>query len=285
MSRGNWNLLSIAGACGLAMLVSACSSSEEKKSDVDPSAVTWQNIESKRKVVIGVKYDTIPYGFVPQGQDTPVGFDIDLVTEIAKRWGVEVELQPVTSANRIANLTTAKVDFIAASIVHTRERDEKIDYSVTYIAESMKLMVPMDSTVNTIADLDGKTVALAQGSIQSQMMKQMNPQARVLEMKDWADVYLAVQQGRADAAFDTAGSLGSAVAAAKEAGVSLKVVGEDGIGNSPFAFGVRQGDALIRDKLNFTLMEMVEDGTYDAIFKKWWGNLYAKTYQVEVWPK
>jgi ABC-type amino acid transport substrate-binding protein len=149
----------------------------------------------------------------------------------------------------------------------------------------MKLMVPMDSTIDTIADLDGKTVALAQGSIQSQMMKQMNPQARVLEMKDWADVYLAVQQGRADAAFDTAGSLGSAVAAAKEAGVSLKVVGEDGIGNSPFAFGVRQGDALIRDKLNFTLMEMVEDGTYDAIFKKWWGSLYARTYQVEVWPK
>jgi ABC-type amino acid transport substrate-binding protein len=266
-------------------MLSACSSSEEKPSGVDPSAVTWQNIESKGKVVVGVKYDTIPYGYVPQGQETPIGFDIDLVTEIAKRWGVQLELQPVTSANRIANLTTSKVDFIAASIVHTRERDEKIDYSVTYIAESMKLMVPMDSAINTIADLDGKTVALAQGSIQSQMMKQMNPQARILEMKDWADVYVAVQQGRAEAAFDTAGSLGSAVAAAKEAGVSLKVVGEDGIGNSPFAFGVRQGDALLRDKLNFTLMEIVEDGTYDTIFKKWWGDLYAKTYQVEVWPK
>ncbi|MGN6303458.1 MAG: transporter substrate-binding domain-containing protein [Mesorhizobium sp.] len=285
MSRNSWRLISTTAACGLAIMLSACSSSEEKPSGVDPSAVTWQNIESKGKVVVGVKYDTIPYGYVPQGQETPIGFDIDLATEIAKRWGIQLELQPVTSANRIANLTTSKVDFIAASIVHTRERDEKIDYSVTYIAESMKLMVPMDSAINTIADLDGKTVALAQGSIQSQMMKQMNPQARVLEMKDWADVYVAVQQGRAEAAFDTAGSLGSAVAAAKEAGVSLKVVGEDGIGNSPFAFGVRQGDALLRDKLNFTLMEIVEDGTYDTIFKKWWGDLYAKTYQVEVWPK
>lgn len=273
------------GAISIAAITSACSSSDEKKSEVDPSDVTWNKINQDKKVVVGVKYDTIPYGYVPQGQEKPIGFDIDLATEIAKRWGVEIELQPVTSANRIANLTTSKVDYIAASIVHTRERDEKIDYSVTYIAETMKLMVPENSEITKIADLNDKTVALAQGSIQSQMMKALNPQARVLEMKDWADVYLAVQQGRADAAFDTAGSLGSAVAAAKEAGVSLKVVGEDGIGNSPFAFGVRQGDSRLRDKLNFTLMEMVEDGTYEEIFKKWWGDLYGKTYQVEVWPK
>src|SRR3546814_9746842 len=83
-----------------------------------------------------LKADTPPYGFVPQGQSQPIGFDIDIAHQIASRMKVKLNMVIVTSANRIANLKTKKVDILVSSLVHTRERDKAIDYSVTYFADS-----------------------------------------------------------------------------------------------------------------------------------------------------
>src|SRR3546814_8372580 len=69
-----------------------------------------------------LKADTPPYGSVPQGQSQPIGFDIDIAHQIASRMKVKLNMVIVTSANRIANLKTKKVDILVSSLVHTRDR-------------------------------------------------------------------------------------------------------------------------------------------------------------------
>src|SRR3546814_5657382 len=92
----------------------------------------------------------------------------------------------VTSANRIANLKTQKVDILVSSLVHTRELDKAIAYSVTYFADSHKILVPPGSPIKSVDDLSGKTAAVGQGSIQAQMIKVLNTKPKVLSLAKWS---------------------------------------------------------------------------------------------------
>ncbi len=199
--------------------------------------------------------------------------------------GVELGMVEVTSANRIANLTTGKVDMLVSSLVHTRKRDETIDYSVTYFADSQKILIPEGSTIKSVEDLAGKRVAVGQGSIQEQMIKVLQPDAQVISMAKWSDTLQSLNANQADAIFSAAGVLGELKKTAGNAGMKLAMVGKDGLAPIPYAIGFRQGDASLRDEVNRTLMDMVDDGTYAKIFQKWWGEIYQQPYQVEVWPK
>src|SRR3546814_1222951 len=125
----------------------------------------------------------------------------------------------VTSANRIANLKTKKVDILVSSLVHTRERDKAIDYSVTYFADSQKILVPRGSPIKSVDDLSGKTVAVGQGSIQEQMIKVLNPKAKVLSMAKWSDTLQALTANQAVAIFSAAGVLGGLQKTANKAGM------------------------------------------------------------------
>jgi len=276
----------ILAACLSLTLLGACSKNEPAKvSQAGQPDTTLASIQKKGVITVGVKADTPPYGFVPQGQSQPVGFDIDIAHQIASRMKVKLNMVIVTSANRIANLKTRKVDILVSSLVHTRERDKAIDYSVTYFADSQKILVPRGSPITSVADLSGKTVAVGQGSIQEQMIKVLNPQAKILSMAKWSDTLQALTAKQAVAIFSAAGVLGGLQKTANKAGMDLVMVGKDGLNPIPYAVGIRQGDADLRDEINRVLMDMVEDGTYAKIFTKWWGEIYSQPYQVEVWPK
>lgn len=276
-------------ACMSALFLGACTRKEEPKKTAQTSTQqahdTLAKIKEKKVLTVGVKADTPPYGFIPQGKSEPEGFDIDIAKQIAKRMGVKLNMVVVTSANRIANLTTGKVDMLASSLVHTRARDKVIDYSVTYFADSQKILVPEGSSIKDLDDLAGKTVAVGQGSIQEQMIKKLQPKAKILSLAKWSDTLQALSTHQAEAIFSAAGVLGQLKKTAAEAGLNLKMVGKDGLEPIPYAIGVRQGDAALRDEVDFLLMSMVDDGTYKKIFEKWWGEIYSQPYKVEVWPK
>lgn len=276
--------LVVAGSLTLA----ACSTPTSTASgDVSEQAAgdTLADITSSGTITIGVKNDTPPYGFVPQGQSEPVGFDIDLATELAQRLDVELELVTVTSANRIANLETDKVDALVSSLVHTRSRDETIDYTIAYFEDEQRILVPPDSEIDQLQDLAGKKVAVGQGSIQEQIIKVAVPDAEVLSVAKWSDTLQALETNQVDAIFSAAGVLAGLAETAQSAGTDLRIVGEPGIAPIPYAIGVRQGDAALRDALNLHLMEIVEDGTYATIFEEWWGDVYDDPYQVRVVPE
>src|SRR3546814_10723567 len=88
----------------------------------------------------GVKYDTPPFGC--QNKDNEiVGFDVDIVRKIAEDIGVPVEFVAVTSPTRIPMLASGNVALVAASMPHTKKRDEAIDFSITYYTGGQSLLV------------------------------------------------------------------------------------------------------------------------------------------------
>ncbi len=89
------------------------------------------DITAAGKIRVAVPQDFPPFGSV--GADMkPQGYDISMAELIAGKLGVEVELVPVTSANRIPYLQTGKVDIVISSMGKNAERDAVIDFSDAY---------------------------------------------------------------------------------------------------------------------------------------------------------
>src|SRR3546814_3926307 len=91
----------VLAACVSLAVLGACSPKEQAKTaPAHQPETTLSSIQKKGEITIGFQADNPPYGFVPQGQRQPIGFDIDIAHQISSRLIVKLNMVIVTSANR-----------------------------------------------------------------------------------------------------------------------------------------------------------------------------------------
>src|SRR5262245_51625387 len=237
---------------------------------------TLAKIKERGKLLAGVRLDTPPFGFL-NDKNEPAGFDIDLVRKVGERLGVSVELVKVTSPTRIPLLVSGNVDLVAASMTHTRERDKAIDFSITYYTGGQSLLVAKASSVTGLRDLDGKQVAVQQATTLEKNIAAAAPKAKVIAFKDYNSEWIALAQGSVDA---LTGSVNILQGFAKN-NDGFKIVGER-FSVEPFGVGVRQGDAALRDEVNFAIQDLWTSGQYAELYRKWFGA--DPDVPIETWP-
>jgi len=237
-------------------------------------ASTLDDVKAKGKLIAGVRYDSPPYGSLDRNNQV-VGFDIDLIKEIAKRLGVGLEMQQVTARTRIPLLESKKIDIIAAVLTHSRERDKVIDFSISYLVDGQRLLVKKGSGIKEASDLKGKTVSAVQGSYNEATIRKLVPEAKVLVFQEYPQAFLALKQGLADA-FTTTATILDGIS---KQDTEVEVVGEY-LTSEPYGFGVRENDSKWRDAINFALQDMVADGTYKTIYDKYFKMPYRA---LETW--
>jgi polar amino acid transport system substrate-binding protein len=208
-----------------------------------------------------------PFGF-KDNSGKAQGYDVDLANEAAKRLGVKVEIVDTTSDNRIPNLKTNKVDVVFCNFTENTQRAKEIAFTDPYVVAGETLLVKKDSGIQTVKDLSGKTVATVKGSTNSQLVKQLNPDADVQEYDTSAAAVLAVKQGQAAAMVEDSNfqayqaKLDPSLTVAHDSLVPLEYNG----------FGVRQGDQTWLNWLNQFLREINTDGTNLDLYRKWFGT-------------
>ena len=227
---------------------------------------TLAAIKERGKILAGVKFDTPPFGFLDE-KNEPTGFDLDLVRQIAEKLGVGVEFVKVTSPTRIPLLVSGNVDLVAASMTNTPEREKTIDFSITYYTGGQSLLVPAESKITGLKDLDGKEVAVQQGTTLEKNIAAAAPNAKVTAFKDYNSAWLALAQGRVDA---LTGSL-NILQGFQKNNPKFKIVG-DMFSVEPFGIGVRKGDSDLRDAINATLRDLWASGEYTALYRKYFGT-------------
>ncbi|MGB0387842.1 MAG: transporter substrate-binding domain-containing protein [Ardenticatenaceae bacterium] len=241
--------------------------------------------ERGNRLIAGVKYDFKPFGFVDENGQV-VGFEVDLIQAMADEWGVEVEFSQVTSANRIPKLVAGEVDMLAASMTHNKIRDDIIDFTQTYFLDGQSLLVRRDSQISGIYDLEGKTVTAIDGSTsihQIQAYADVNDVTiEILPFLEYPPAIEALKGGRVDAL--TTDSV--ALYQFAQDNPELIVVG-DLFTEEPYGMGLPPGDSYFNNLVNFTLQKLKKDGTYDHLYKKWFGK-DSRPYQLEIlsgeWP-
>src|SRR5215213_8325047 len=116
-----------------------------------PSAV-----KSRKRWVIGIKCDFPPFGFIDVRGDNG-GYEVDIArrfAELAFGKRNRVNLVCVTTPSRIPTLESGRVDIIISTLTWTQARNDQIDFSIPHYSATGRLLLPNNSPINTLADLE-----------------------------------------------------------------------------------------------------------------------------------
>ncbi|MUZ75646.1 glutamine ABC transporter substrate-binding protein GlnH [Agrobacterium vitis] len=214
-------------------------------------------------IVVATEAGAVPFEF-KQGE-TYTGFDIDLWDAIAKDIGVTYKLQPMDFSGILPALQTKQIDVAIAGITITSERSKVVDFSNGYYTSDLAFMVPIDSEVKNGSDLDGKILAVVTGTTSEAYAKKSLPNVELRLFPKVDNIYLEVMAGRADAAMYDKPNVLYVVKVNGQG--KVKAVGEP-IQSEEYGIAFPKGSEL-REKVNASLAKLKSNGTYDAIYKKW----------------
>jgi aspartate/glutamate/glutamine transport system substrate-binding protein len=167
-----------------------------------PADSYMARIQQRGQLIVGVKYDTPPFGSLNPVNNQVEGFDPDLARELARAlFGDEtkVRLDEAVSRNRIPFLQEDKVDVILSTMTITDERRQEIDFSDPYYIAGQSILVRKGSPIQGVGDLNGRTVASAQGSTSERNVRERAPGANLLLFPAYAESLAALKDNRADA--------------------------------------------------------------------------------------
>lgn len=253
-------LLSIFAIC-FVILITGCT----KKND---NTDTLDKILQRGKMIVGVKYDTKPFGYMNENQQI-VGYDVDLAKYIAKTILEDenkVEFKQVTPSNRILALNSGEVDMIIATMTITNQRKQVIDFSIPYYVAGQAVLVPKNSKISTMSDLNGKRVIIIFGSTAENNLRLIAPDANILGFKTYTSGYNALKEGRADAmTSDDTILIGFTMA-----DNSMKLLPKR-YTKEPYAIGFKKGptSTKLRNRVNFIIEDMRRSGELEQLKSKW----------------
>jgi polar amino acid transport system substrate-binding protein len=232
-------------------------------------AGTLQDVKRRGKLIAGVKTDYPPLGFLDK-KGVNKGFDIDIAKALSKElFGNEEAIQfvPVTSGNRIAFLTSKKIDIIVATLTITDERKEQVNFSIPYFITAQLILVRGDSNITKYQDLAGKKVATIRGSTGDIAIGELVPTAERVEFEHNFEALRALKERRVEAFVEDYVLLFDLL----QKNPGLKMASLQPFRPARYGLAVRKGDKEWLDFINSTLAKMKETGEYEKLLEKWFG--------------
>lgn len=269
----------VLGACGAknnsqAGVGSATSESQSSAPAGDSAAEgnLLDQVKSAGVLKVGLMGTYAPYNFLNENKEID-GFDADIAKEIAKRLGVEVEFAPQEFSGLIPSLQAGKIDAIISQVTITEERKKQIDFTQPYITNSVKIIVGEDNnSITKLEDFKGQNIGVGLGTNdETYLRKEVLPKVGKFEIKTYDDVITSLQDlnaGRIDATINNLYALKPVV---EKNGFKIKAVGEP-IKSDKAGVAVRKDNPEFRDAIDQALTDLKADGTYNTIFKKWFGE-------------
>jgi len=219
----------------------------------------------------GIKTDMPYIGFIDESGKN-AGFEIDLITDIAKRLGVKIEYIPTTISTRVQMLQQGRIDLIMATVTHYRTRDDVVDFSIDYLYTPQTLLVKKSSNINSVADMEGKRMGAAMGSGSLKKFPVAQPKATTQAFSSWPDTFFALERGLIDAVA-TDNILLQSLKMASENRDEYVLLGKNGTySGGYYAVALRENDSKSRDAINYLLQDQWLDGTWQTAFDKWFGK-------------
>jgi polar amino acid transport system substrate-binding protein len=196
------------------------------------------------------------------------GFEVDIVTEAAKRIGMTVNVEGYDFQPLFAATSSGRIDVAISSITITKERLGSQSFTQPYYDADMGIATRKDSAVKTLADLKGKVVGVLSGSTGETWSKEHQQEHGISEIKGYntqQDLLLDLTAGRVDAAVSDVPGMQYAFTKMTDLEVREHIkTGEQ--------YGLMMTkDHPLLDKINGAISEMKKDGTMQQIHEKWFG--------------
>src|SRR6266516_3516008 len=158
---------------------------------------------------IGFRESSIPFSYLDDKQQ-PIGYAMELCMKVfeavkteLKMPNLKLNLQPVTSSNRIPLLQNGTIDMECGSTTNSVDRQKQVAFGPTYFVINVTAAVKKSSGIKSLADLNGKTISTTAGTTSVPLLRQYdrtkNAEIKSIDAKDHAESFLLLSQDRTSA--------------------------------------------------------------------------------------
>ena len=266
-------LLAAVSLCAVFALAS-CSSggTSETASDSTDAAATDDGsytLVEEGKLTVAASLDFPPFENLVDGQAE--GFEVDLMTAIAEKLGLEINYLPTMKFDTIIPAITAggTADVGVSGFTITPEREEEVDFTTPICDTNQCIVVPAGSDIAESADLSGKRIGGQSGTTGIDWANENVPDAaEVVTFDEYTAVFAALQSGQVEAVVLDKPVADYYVSTAYN---DCEVVEEIPTGEQ-YGIAVSKDNPNLTAAINDAIAELQEDGTFAELEEKWFGG-------------
>ena len=259
-------ILAVALMLSMLMIASACGNDAQQGGQ---DAQGEQFTISEGTLTMVTNADFPPYEFVQGGQ--VVGIDPEIAAAIAGRLGLELVIEDIDFDSVVISVETGMFDMAMAGLTVTDEREEQVNFSISYANGVQAIIVPEGSPITHVDDLfaDGAFHRIGvqlstTGDLYSTWDLEDEGLAEVERFARGSDAVMALNAGRVDAVIIDNEPAKSFV----EMNTGLKVLDTE-FANEDYAIAINKGNTVLLDRVNEALRALIADGTVQSILDKY----------------
>ncbi len=192
------------------------------------------------------------------------GIDVDIASAIAKELGTTLEVVDMEFDSIIASVQQGEVNFGMAGMTVTDERKAEVDFTASYATGVQVVIVPEDSEIKSLDDLEGKKIGTQLGTTGDMYSKDDYGEENVTSYGKGADAVIALKGGDVDAVI-----IDNEPAKAFVAENEGLVILDTEYAVEDYAIAVAKDNAALLSDLNKALEKLTADGTIDAIIAEY----------------
>lgn len=226
--------------------------------------------EEKDTFTVGFDAEFPPYGYMDDKGEY-VGFDLSLAQEVCDRNGWELVKQPINWDAKDMELSSGAIDCIWNGFTMNGREDE-YTWTVPYVDNSQVFVVKADSGITSQADLSGKVVAVqADSSALKALESEENTAlkrsfASLDQFADYNTAFMDMEAGAVDA---VAMDIGVAKYQMQSREEGKFMILDEYLAGEQYGVGFLLGNEELRDNVQATMFDMLEDGTLAKIAAEW----------------
>ncbi|PAB58731.1 hypothetical protein CCE28_13760 [Anaeromicrobium sediminis] len=234
-----------------------------------------EEIQSKT-IVIGGDNNFPPFEYVDKN-GVAKGFNVDLIRAIAIEMGLDVEIKLEPWFKTMVNLNSDQIHAIEG-MKYSEDRDLLYDFSEPYLQSSQTMFVNVENTyIVHLQDLRGQRVAIQKNDIAIDLLNEIE-NIHIIEFENQEMALKSLITKEVDV------YIGNRLTGLYNIQRSnyreyIKMVGEE-INPKNYCIAVKKGNEEIISIFNEGLREIKSNGTYDKIYKKWFGERINLSYEI-----
>ena len=232
-------------------------------------------IKTDGKIVVGTSADYAPYEYIDEAGNK-TGFDIELMEEIGKRMGLEIEWQDMPFDSLVAAVANGKLDMSISCFNYDTERDLTVDFSEAYYTTEDAFVVASTFTgeFSVPEDAAKYKIGVQSGTMQDDWITEnlinagLMPEANLSRYERVDQVALDLLAGRIDIMM--ADHL--PVLEISKKNPDLKIVYQGELSTGPINIVLREGDTAIKKEIDKVIKILQDEGFIDELAKKYFSE-------------
>ncbi len=279
--RASKSMLFVGMLILLAMLLSACGSntttgggSTPTPNLATPTVAPPSDLITPGTLTVGSDTTYPPQEYIDTATNQATGFDVDLITAIGQRMGLQTKVVTTSFDTIINSLVAKRFDVVISAVSVTPERQKKVDFVPYFNAgESLLVKIGNPSNIKSTADLCGQKVGVQNGTIEQTDLQTANTTCKnagkaaieITALTNQTDVIQLLASGRVVATYQDSPVTDY---------FNKQHPGQFAVGGSVVNAGiegivVRKDDTAMFNAIQTAFNQLKADGTYNSLIQKW----------------